>query len=273
MGPTWGQRNMWNQSGFRSHAKRAAELEAQLSAERSENERLRLERDHQVGLARGAQADGLRAQAALDEIQHRLAAAAASEKRAEAECCHAREAVSAAQDKMQQTERTQGSLEGRLLRLEQQLEQERQGAEQALVDAHDRAWALSAEHGKRVQVLIREREDARAKLGALQHQLPLARRIAMARAALLVAAICLGIAGLLLPGLLGVLAGDERAWIVDGFTALSANTPLYLFATLMLLAVLLLAWGLYSLRGIGGQPAQSRSPLQSFSKEQSLSQP
>ena len=241
----------WKPGGFGNQAKRATELAQRLSAERNENERLRAQRDQQSELAERALAEAAKAREAREDVQRMLAAATASEQRAETECGHARDAAAETQARARELERERGGLDARLQSMEQQLLEERKAAERALGEAHDRAWALSAEHGTIMQSLIGEREESREQLRALRRQVPLARRTAMARAVLAVAVVCLGIAGLLLPGLLGIVAGDERARLLDGFTTLSASTPLVLFAALAVSAIALLSWGLYLLRGMG----------------------
>lgn len=238
----------WSRGGQASHAQRAADLTRQLTAERSDSARMRLEKEHHASLAQRALADAAKSREAREDVRRVLAAAIANEKRAAEEVEHARGETTRLMSEAKQSERMRGESEGKLRALELRLVEDRQSTEKEVREAHDRSWALSAEHGRAMQQIIAEREEARAELRTLISQVPEATRSAYARSLLALAAVCLLLASLLIPGLIGRLAGDERAYSLDLFTGLGDKTPLVIFALLCLASMGLMAWGLALLR-------------------------
>ena len=237
----------WSRGGLGGNAQRAADLTRQLSAERSDTARMRLEKEHHASLAQRALADAAKAREAREDVRRVLAAAIANEKRAGEEVEHARGEATRLMGAAQLAERVRGESEGKLRALELQLVEARQSHEKELREAHDRAWALSSEHGSAMQQIITEREAARAEVRGLLARVPEVTRMAYARALLGLAAVCLLLAGLLVPGLIGRLAGEERAYSLDLFTGLGDKAPLVLFglfAFLCLASMGMLAVGL-----------------------------
>lgn len=238
----------WSRGGQGSHAQRAADLTRQLTAERSDSARMRLEKEHHASLAQRALADAAKSREAREDVRRVLAAAIANEKRAAEEVEHARGEATRLMGAAQQSERVRGESEGKLRALELHMVEQRQRFEKEVREAHDQAWALSAEHGRSMQQIIAEREQARAELRSLVSEVPEATRSAYARSLLALAAVCLLLASLLIPGLIGRLAGDERAYSLDLFTGLGDKAPLVLFALLCLASMGLMASGLTLLR-------------------------
>lgn len=235
----------WN----RGAAENQAKLEAELAAVKSELERTRLERDRLEADWVEAKDAAEIAREAREDVRRVLEAARANEQRAEQEVQSLRAEASRLADQAGQTERARGALEGSLKSLETRLVAERQSADAALREAHASAWAMSAEHGENMQALSQEHARAEALLREARLQQPAQRRRVVARAAAAVALICFALAGLLLPGLIGMAAGDERARLLDGFTSLGARTPLVLFGVFATLGLGLVAWTVVLLRG------------------------
>lgn len=244
----------WNRSAGEAQAKLKAELEAvraELAQVTQERGRLALDAAEARDAAKAAHE-------AREDVRRVLAAARANEQRAEQEVQHAREECRLLVDRVAEAERARGEIEGQLQDLGELAGAERLAVRAQLEEAQARAWALSAEHGATMQALHREQAQSEADLRAMAAQLPAQRRAVAARGAALVALICLALAGLLLPGILGLAAGDERARLLDGFTGLGARTPVYVFSALATLGLGLMGWTMVLLReGRGSQRLQS----------------
>ncbi|MGK0220098.1 MAG: hypothetical protein ACI9HE_003605, partial [Planctomycetota bacterium] len=94
----------WSRSSQASHAQRAADLTRQLTAERSDSARMRLEKEHHASLAQRALADAAKSREAREDVRRVLAAAIANEKRAAEEVEHARGETTRLMGEAQQSE-------------------------------------------------------------------------------------------------------------------------------------------------------------------------
>lgn len=240
-------------------------LRKQLADEQRANRRLQARLEEESQIARKALGETVRARTEREEYRRVLAAAIANEKRALELVESSRNLAERVDAELRATLVERGAAEGRRAELEAHMNAVQNEHEVALRDAHDRAWALSEQHGRQMQAAVFERGQALGRVRELAQQVPvpeagsakLARARARVHVGVAVALLLLAVA--LAPACVLAVSSGAQAEHLEHLLGLGVWQLLALEGLIVVSALSLGTWGLRELRSAEREESRARA--------------